>query len=374
MSDVVALRPWRDADADDLAAGCADPLTQRFLPLLPSPYTRDDALWWIREGAPAASEAGGAAYAVTDPASDRVLGGAGMRAVREGKSEIGYWVAPWARGRGVATAAARALAASAFSNGVGRLALRTDPANGPSQRVAIAAGFAREGVERGGGLGRDGDRYDVLVWGRLASDPDGPRPRLLPDLPGHGPSDPGRLTDGVVVLRPVGPADADDTYRVHALPDVVATSVPPRPPTRAAIERRCAHAESLWLAGERAALTIRDGETGAYAGEIGLYFWEPTTQQAMVGYSLFPEWRGRGFATRAVRLLVAWAVEHAGLVRVVAGTAPDNVASQRVLERAGFEREGYQRARLPGPDGTRVDDIMFAVVAPSADPARRGLD
>jgi RimJ/RimL family protein N-acetyltransferase len=87
------------------------------------------------------------------------------------------------------------------------------------------------------------------------------------------------------------------------------------------------------------------------------------TRQAMVGYSLMPEWRGRGYATRSVRLVVEWAQRHAGIIRVVAGTAPDNVASQRVLERAGFVREGYQRARLPGPNGTRIDDVMYAVVA-----------
>ena len=69
----------------------------------------------------------------------------------------------------------------------------------------------------------------------------------------------------------------------------------------------------------------------------------------MIGYSMMPAWRGRGHATRAVRLLAAWAFEHAGIARLVAGTAPWNTASQRVLERAGFQREGYERSRLPGP-------------------------
>jgi len=41
---------------------------------------------------------------------------------------------------------------------------------------------------------------------------------------------------------------------------------------------------------------------------------------------------------------------------------PDNVASQRVLERAGFRREGYQRGALPGPAGTRIDDILYALL------------
>jgi RimJ/RimL family protein N-acetyltransferase len=243
--------------------------------------------------------------------------------------------------------------------------LHTDPANGASQRVALAAGFVREGVARGAGLRRTGERYDHIVWGRLATDPDGPTPRRLPDLPGPGgePSRAGELTDGVVRLRRVEPADASHLHRLRALPEVVATSVPPEAPDRSAVERRCAHAEAAWLAGDRAALTITDAATGAYAGEIGLYYQEPTTRQAMVGYSLMPEWRGRGFATRSVRLLVDWALRDVGIARVIAGTHPDNVASQRVLERAGFVREGYQRARLPGPNGTRIDDIVFALVA-----------
>jgi len=362
-SDGVVLRAYRDGDAPDVAAAWADPLIQRFLPHLPHPYTVDDALWWIREGGPAIIAEGGTAYAIADPATDRVVGGGGYGPIRRGKSEAGYWVAPWARRRGVATAAARALTGEAFARGAARVVLKTDLANGASQRVAIASGFTREGVERASGERRDGTRYDQIVWARLATDPEGPRPRLLPDLPGRGAGSPGELTDGVVTLRPLGPDDVDATYELRLLPDVIATSVPPRAPTRDRIERLCIHAEASWLAGERAELAIRDAASGAYAGEIGLYYWEPPTQQGMVGYSLAPMWRGRGYATRAVRLIVDWALRDVGMVRVVAGTAPDNLGSQRVLERAGFVREGYQRARLPGPDGTRVDDINYAVVA-----------
>jgi len=360
------LRPWRGEDADDLAAACDDPLTQRFLPLLPGQYTRADADWWITEGAPTAFATGGAAYAVADPTTDRVLGGAGLRPRSAGAAEMGYWVAPWARSGGVATAAARMLAAHAFSEGLERLILRTDPANAPSQRVAIAAGFAREGVERGGGRARDGGRHDVIVWARLDTDPDEPTRRLLPDLPGRGLNDgrwsDGELTDGVVTLRPLRAADADDTHALRSRADVVATSVPPVGPDRDAVARTCARAEAGWLAGERADFTVRDAATGDYAGEIGLYYWEPPTQQAMIGYSIAPGWRGRGFATRAARLVAAWAFSAVGIARLVAGTAPGNVSSQRVLERAGFLREGYQRSRLPGPDGTRIDDILYALL------------
>jgi RimJ/RimL family protein N-acetyltransferase len=96
-----------------------------------------------------------------------------------------------------------------------------------------------------------------------------------------------------------------------------------------------------------------------YAGEIGLYYAESGLQQGMIGYSMAREWRGRGYATRAVNLLVGWAFVALGVARVIAGTAPDNTASHRVLARAGFVREAYMRDRLPGPEGTRIDDIQW---------------
>jgi RimJ/RimL family protein N-acetyltransferase len=355
---MVVLRPFRAEDVDDLVAGCGDPMTQRFLPLLPGPYTADDARWWIHEGAPTQATGAGLAYAFADPDTDRLLGGGGVRPGGHSTGEIGYWVAPWARGRGVATAAARQMAAEAFARGLERLVLRTEPENPVSQRVALAAGFIREGVERGGEHRRDGARHDLIVWARLATDPDGPNPRVLPDLPG------GRLTDGVVTLRPLVEADTVDTHALRSLPDVVATSVPPVAPELDSVRGLCERAQSDWLSGRRADITIRDAATDAYAGEIGLYYWEPATLQAMTGYSLRPEYRGRGFTTRAVRLLADWGFQEVGLARLIAGTAPENLASQRVLQRAGFEREGYLRSRLPGPDGTRIDDVQWARLAP----------
>lgn len=361
----VLLRPFRLADADDVAAACADPLTQRFLPQLPRPYTRDVALWWVNEGAPAAFAASGAAFAVADPATGRLLGGAGLgrhRADDPGAAEIGYWVAPWARGRGVATAAARALAAHAFNHQVVRLELRTAWENVPSQRVALAAGFARESVARDAGRGADGTRYDQIVWSRLAGDPGTPTPRLLPDLPGSGPAATRTLTDGVISLRSIGPADIGDVLELRNRPDVYLRSAYPVPPPEGHVAQMCARAAARWLAGESALLTIREAGSDRFAGEIGVFMPDPLTMQAMLGYSLDPRWRGRGFTTRAVRLLAGWLFE-AGFARLIAGTAPDNAASQRVLQRAGFRNEGYGRSVLPGPPGQpRVDDVMFALL------------
>ncbi|MFV2101815.1 GNAT family N-acetyltransferase [Micromonospora sp. LOL_024] len=354
----IRLRAFHLDDVADITAGCADPLVQRFLDGLPDPYTEAEARRWVTESAPAAFASGGAAYAVTDPATDRLLGTVGLShpVPQRGQAEIGYWVAPWARGRGVATTATRALAEHAFATGTARLELLTHVENAASQRVALAAGFRSEGVRRGATPVRDGRRRDLTLWVRLADDPPGPVERPLPDLPD------GRLTDGVVLLRRLGPLDADQMYRLHTDPAVVRTRVPPTPAGCDEIDRRCRGAESQWLVGGAAAMAVLDVASGDFAGNCMLLYDQPASGQAMVGYSLLPRWRGHGYATRAVRLLARWGFDQVGLARLWAGTLPENVASQRVLEKAGFRREGLLRGRLPGTAGGRVDSTVFGLL------------
>jgi RimJ/RimL family protein N-acetyltransferase len=55
-----------------------------------------------------------------------------------------------------------------------------------------------------------------------------------------------------------------------------------------------------------------------------------------VGYGLAAGARGNGYATEALRALVAWALAQPGVVRVEADTTHANFPSQRVMERAGM--------------------------------------
>jgi RimJ/RimL family protein N-acetyltransferase len=326
---------------------------------LPSPYTVTHAERYIAEHVVATSAEGGALYAIADPQTDELLGGIGFDKVVpvRRQAEVGYWVGPWARRRGVATAALQALTTHALGHGLERLELLTHLDNPVSQRVAMAAAYQREGLRRGAQPGRDGARDDMVVFARLAGDPAEPPPRLLPDLPGE------ELSDGVVRLRPLGPGDFAFLFELLTLPEVVATSVPPEAPDAERIRRRCDRAETQWLAGTRADLVIEEVSTGAPVGDIGLFYDDAFTQQAMIGYSVHPAFRGRGYATRAAQLLSLWVFAETDVVRLIAGAAPDNRGSQRVLEKAGFHREAYLRARLPGPDGSRADDVQYVLLA-----------
>lgn len=92
-------------------------------------------------------------------------------------------------------------------------------------------------------------------------------------------------------------------------------------------------------------------------------------QSATIGYWMGAPHVGKGLMTRALTGLCAHAFSTLDLKRVEAACLPDNVASIRVLEKAGFQREGLARAYL-SIAGTRRDHLLFARLA--SDPALPG--
>jgi RimJ/RimL family protein N-acetyltransferase len=103
---------------------------------------------------------------------------------------------------------------------------------------------------------------------------------------------------------------------------------------------------------------IVDTRNGELLGGLTLHHLDPMRDVVELGYWLFVAARGRGVATRSVQA----AVEHAfanGIIRVEAHVRVGNVASERVLERAGFEREGVKRRFLRRGE-ERVDATLFA--------------
>lgn len=83
--------------------------------------------------------------------------------------ELGYATAPWARGRGVATAALSLLTQWALAEGMQRLTLLISPENLASQRIAEKCGYTFEGVLRSL-HNRDGTRSDLTCWSLLPAD------------------------------------------------------------------------------------------------------------------------------------------------------------------------------------------------------------
>lgn len=147
---VIALRPWTMADLSAITTGCRDPDTQHFS-RVPANYTPDDARTFVMAAGQRLRDHDAAELAVTDAADlDLVLGAVGITGIDwvSGTAEIGYWVMPAHRRRGVATRAVRLATDWALTSpGLTRLVLIPSAGNAPSAAVAHRAGYTPIPVE-----------------------------------------------------------------------------------------------------------------------------------------------------------------------------------------------------------------------------------
>ena len=166
----LVLRPFRPDDVPAVHRACQDAETQRWISAVPVPYAVEDARSFVEDVAMRQRVEGTALSVVVE--ADGLFAGTAALVLRSGRlgPEIGYTIAPWARGRGHAAEAADGLASWAFAHGASRVHLFTDVDNTASQAVAHRAGFVREGVVRGCLARRDGTRTDAVLFGRLPGD------------------------------------------------------------------------------------------------------------------------------------------------------------------------------------------------------------
>jgi RimJ/RimL family protein N-acetyltransferase len=118
----------------------------------------------------------------------------------------------------------------------------------------------------------------------------------------------------------------------------------------------------MTYAGLAAPLAIVAAPDGELLGSISLLRIAWRHQRAEVGYWLAPAARGKGHATRAVRLICAWGFSTLGLERIDLLAATGNHASQRVAERSGFQREAVLRSYMSAGTG-RLDMVAFGLLS-----------
>ena len=144
----------------------------------------------------------------------------------------------------------------------------------------------------------------------------------------------GPLTDGVVTLRLWEPDDAAWYAEQAHDPDILRFTNEPEDLDEQTVRDAI---EEMMRTREAYGVVITDAVTGERLGNAGLAPAKGAPEAGSVAYWLAPTARGRGAATRAVRLLTEWARE-IGMPRVELHAHVDNVDSQRVAERAGFTR------------------------------------
>jgi len=165
------------------------------------------------------------------------------------------------------------------------------------------------------------------------------------------------LRDEAVVLRPYTEADVDELTAALQDPEIAEWTNVPEPYTRG-------HALRFIVEGpggiSELTLAIRDAGDGRLLGSLGVRL-DEVQRYAEMGYWVGADDRGRGVATRAIRLVSRWAIEELGVGRVQILAAPGNAASRRAAERAGFTAEGTLRAYRVQKD-RRVDLVMHSLL------------
>ncbi|MET9916047.1 GNAT family N-acetyltransferase [Streptomyces sp. NPDC059605] len=160
-----------------------------------------------------------------------------------------------------------------------------------------------------------------------------------------------RLSDGTIALSPLRPDDVE--AHLAGEDELLVRWLNGGPGTREGVEAYFRHCREQWdTGGPLRAFGIRVGPGEVLAGTVDLRFAGEglAPGQVNVAYGLYPSWRGRGLATRAVLLASHHAAAEGGEEAVIQ-VDPENLASVAVARRAGFG-PGEQP---PGNGGTRFD-------------------
>jgi RimJ/RimL family protein N-acetyltransferase len=164
------LRPPRDTDVARITAICQDAEVQRWT-RVPYPYTEAHAQGFVANAADALAEGRGLSL-VGVGEDDEVVASIGLSIdPRDFSGELGYWVAPDARRRRLATRGCRLVLRWAFDVAkLGYVALWAAADNEGSNALARSLGFTHEGTSRDAMLlgptgSRAGQRADAHLWG-----------------------------------------------------------------------------------------------------------------------------------------------------------------------------------------------------------------
>lgn len=291
----LVLRPLSPDDAPAIVEGVGDWDVAKWLAVVPHPYGAGDAQSFLTEIVPGAE----AIWAIDDGAL------AGVISTGE---QLGYWLARDRWGRGYATEAGRAVVDWHFARGARVLASGYFDGNHRSGGVLAKLGFQPAGDRIKGCLARG---EDVLSHGVV--------------LTRAG----WRAGRAGLAFRPLGPGDLEALTAIVSDWGVVRNLGSwPWPPEADFTARRAEPFRGegfVWA-------VLRDG---AMVGTVSV-----TGPKAEAGYMMAPAHQGQGIGTLALQAAVAHAFATRPVEAIMADIWADNIASARMLARAGFTMTG----------------------------------
>jgi RimJ/RimL family protein N-acetyltransferase len=170
------------------------------------------------------------------------------------------------------------------------------------------------------------------------------------------------LTYGLITLRPSTESDIEDIFQACQDPLIPEfTTVPAHYTIDHAIEfvrnDPFSFAERREL---RFIIEFGNGLNREFAGVISLHTINIKNHTAEVGYWMEKSTRGRGICTSAVQVITDYGFVTLGFRRIDGLVDVENLASQKVLMKAGYEKEGILRNKVTREDGRQIDMALFA--------------
>ena len=102
-------------------------------------------------------------------------------------------------------------------------------------------------------------------------------------------------------------------------------------------------------------------EDNVCIGDVSFWKIDPHHAVGEVGYALFPEFWGQGYMQEALKLVLPYGFQSMGLHRVEANVNTENRASQRLLEKMGFQKEAHFRENY-AYNGKFLDSLIFGLL------------
>ena len=106
---------------------------------------------------------------------------------------------------------------------------------------------------------------------------------------------------------------------------------------------------------------IADADTDLLIGSSAIFHMDLIQARAEIGYSLRPDWQGRGLASEALQLILGYVFNELGLRRIEADIDPRNLPSCHLVEKFGFVREGLLRERWQ-VNGEICDSAIYGLL------------
>lgn len=163
---IVRLRELRESDIPAILTACEDPAIRRYNS---APHDEAEARAWLAGEIKNPRSSRAFRLAVAEAESDHLIGSLGVREPHPnaGRIEVGYWLAPSVRGRGLAARALRLFCSWAFRElSLARIEAIPELENRDSHRLLERSGFTREGLLRAYQTVQ-GERRDMVMYSLL---------------------------------------------------------------------------------------------------------------------------------------------------------------------------------------------------------------